>query len=303
VTDAGPLLAVSIDLDGVEHYAALHGRGESLPEAALDAVPARAAARFGALCRTLGIPGTLFAIGRDVEEGRGAPELRAALADGHELASHSYAHDYALSRRPTADVDADLARASRALAALGSPAPHGFRAPGYTLSAELVDALEATGAPYDSSRLASPPYYAAKAAVAAAMALRGRRSATVFGPVRDTLAPRRAVRLRPGLVELPVAVLPGVRVPFIGTLMVLAPEAATRLMARTLAADPLVVVELHGVDLCGPDDGLPPLQPDLRLPAAVKVRRLEKALRGLLALRRAVTLRDAARLATALPGG
>jgi len=267
VTDAGPLLAVSIDLDGVEHYAALHGRGESLPEAALDAVPARAAARFGALCRTLGIPGTLFAIGRDVEEGRGAPELRAALA------------------------------------ALGSPAPHGFRAPGYTLSAELVDALEATGAPYDSSRLASPPYYAAKAAVAAAMALRGRRSATVFGPVRDTLAPRRAVRLRPGLVELPVAVLPGVRVPFIGTLMVLAPEAATRLMARTLAADPLVVVELHGVDLCGPDDGLPPLQPDLRLPAAVKVRRLEKALRGLLALRRAVTLRDAARLATALPGG
>jgi peptidoglycan/xylan/chitin deacetylase (PgdA/CDA1 family) len=296
MSGAGGLLALSIDLDAVELYTGLHGRDGALAARARDAVPALAVQRFGELCARLGVPGTLFVVGRDAAEGRGAAQLRAALAAGHELASHSFGHDYALSRLARIDIDADLNRAQAALEALGAPGPHGFRAPGYTLSDGLLDALAARGAPYDSSLLPSAPYYALKAAVMAAVELRGGRSRAILGPVRDTWRARGPQRLRPGLVELPVAVLPGLRAPYIGTTMALAPELFGAAAARALARDALVTVELHGVDLCGPDDGVPPLQPDLRLPAGLKLRRIEAAVRALLAGRRAVTLAQAARL-------
>lgn len=298
-----PLVALSIDLDALDLYLGLYGLDEGvLSDKARAAVPARAAERFGELCASLGIRGTAFVVGRDLAAGRGHAELKALHRDGHELASHSFDHDYALTRRSPAEIDADLARAEEAIESLCGERPVGFRAPGYTLSPVLIEVLRARGYRYDSSLLPSPPYYAAKAAVMGALAIRGRTSRSILGHPGQLFRSRQPRAIAEGVVELPVAVLPGLRLPWIGTLVATVPAAVSSAMAAAFRWDRLVVVELHGVDLCDASDGVPPelvaRQRDLAVPATLKRARIEAALEGLLQRRRAVTLAEGACLAS-----
>jgi hypothetical protein len=159
--------------------------------------------------------------------------------------------------------------------------PVGFRAPGYLVNDELLEVVRDAGAAYDSSVFPSPPYYAAKAAKLFSMRLRGRPSRSVLDSPNVLRAPTRPYRLgKPywqagdGLLELPVQVTPGTRLPFIGTSLVLAGPDGARLMTRTVLAEPLVNLELHAMDFLGADDGLEGLvkhQPDVRVPFPRKV--------------------------------
>jgi hypothetical protein len=295
-----PLVALSIDLDALDFYQGLYGLQEPLSEQARQAIPARAIERFCDLCAELGIPGTLFVVGRDLAAGHGRGELRVAAAGGHEVASHSFSHDYALSRRSPAEIDADLAQAEAVIRDATGRAPVGFRAPGYTLSNNLRACIAQRGYLYDSSLFPSPPYYAAKATVIGGLTLLGKRSHSILGPVGQLFRPRGPHRDDAGFMELPVAVVPGLRVPYYGTVVTLFPEPASGALAGLLRWDPLVVLELHGVDLCDASDGVPrellARQRDLQVPASVKRRRIETAMRSFLRRRRGVTLAQAAQL-------
>jgi hypothetical protein len=109
-----------------------------------------------------------------------------------------------------------------------------------------------------------------------------------------------------GIRELPIAVLPWVRVPFIGTTIVaLGPRHVGR-VCGLLSDEFLVNVELHGIDLCGPDDpGMADLaghQPDATLPLPRKrdsIQAMIDHFRGLEA--EFVTLAEAAELAFQKP--
>lgn len=284
------LASISLDLDGLRHYAAIHGLpSETVPDAVEALVLERAVPRFLELLGRAGARGTLFVIGGEVTAA-GRPGLLRALGEGHELASHSHAHDYALSRRSPEAIDQDLAAAEAVLAGLGAGAPWGFRAPGYTLSPALLQALVARGYAYDASIFPAVPYWAAKAAVLGWMRLQGRRSGAILDTPRVLLAPRVPYRPdparpeRPGnapLVELPMSVTPRARLPFIGTFVVRAPWPLVRAAYLSLRGEPFLSLELHAVDLLGPEDGLPAAlsatQGDLQLPLQGKLDRLEQA--------------------------
>jgi peptidoglycan-N-acetylglucosamine deacetylase len=268
--------SVSIDLDGLGCYAAIHGLSLRLDERAQRAVPELAVQRFCELFEAMGVRATFFVIGRDA--GIAPARLRAAASAGHEIASHSYAHDYALSRRTREEIVQDLALAERAIEDACGNRPRGFRAPGYTLSAELLDAVRDRAYAYDSSLLPSPPYYAAKAAALALYALRGRRSESILGGLRQLFAPRGPHRRR-GVRELPVATLPGLRAPVIGTTVLPFPW-----LARRAFAGGHLNLELHGIDALDATDvpgEIAAAQPGLRMRAAEKLRRLRELLKTL----------------------
>ncbi|HEY4884742.1 MAG TPA: polysaccharide deacetylase family protein [Myxococcales bacterium] len=268
--------SVSIDLDGLGCYAAIHGLSLRLDERAQRAVPELAVQRFCELFDAMGVRATFFVIGRDA--GIAPARLRAAAGAGHEIASHSYAHDYALSRRTREEIAQDLALAERAIEDACGNRPRGFRAPGYTLSAELLDAVRDRAYAYDSSLLPSPPYYAAKAAALALYALRGRRSESILGGLRQLFAPRGPHRRR-GVRELPVATLPGLRAPVIGTTVLPFPW-----LARRAFAGGHLNLELHGIDALDATDvpgEIATAQPGLRMRAAEKLRRLRELLKTL----------------------
>lgn len=167
--------------------------------------------------------------------------------------------------------------------------PRGFRAPGYTVSDALLATVAETGHTYDSSVFPSPPYYAAKVAAFAAIRLRGRRSAAILDRAEVLRAPTRPYRLghpyfRPGsgLLELPVQVTRGARLPYIGTGLVLAGELGARLLTELVLGEPFINLELHGIDLLGEGDGLDALrgyQPDVRFSVAEKRARFDAQIR------------------------
>jgi peptidoglycan-N-acetylglucosamine deacetylase len=267
------LAAVSIDLDEIHHYYAIHGL--TAAGRAEHAVYDRAVPRASEWAESLGLPLTFFVVGRDLERPENAETARALVQRGYELANHSLSHLYDLTRRDRAEMAREVAGGIEALTRAVGTRPVGFRAPGYLVNDELIDVLASFGVAYDSSVFPSPPYYAAKAAKLVSLKLRGRSSHSMHGSAKVLLAPVRPYRLgRPywkaggGLPELPIQVLPGSRLPYIGTSLVLAGADAARLMTRTLMLEPFVNIELHGLDFLGNDDDLTallPHQPDARL--------------------------------------
>ena len=290
------LAAVSVDLDEVPCYTAIHGLEPPDDEAA-HAIYRRATPRLATLFAEEGIDATFFAIGRDLADDRAAATLRDLAASGHEIGNHSLDHLYDLTRRDAATVREQVVGGADAIERATGVRPEGFRAPGYTITDDVFDVLADAGVAYDSSVFPCPAYYAAKATAIGAIRLRGRRSHSVVDDPRVLLSPADPYRVgRPywrrdgGLVELPIGVtrdLSG-RLPYIGTSVVLAGERGARTLTRLVLGRPLVNLELHGIDLADArDDGLEwlaPHQPDLRRNAREK----EAALRAALA-----TLRDA----------
>ncbi|HUJ26378.1 MAG TPA: polysaccharide deacetylase family protein [Myxococcales bacterium] len=268
------LWSVSVDLDGLGCYAAIHGLKLKLDDRALRAVPEVALERFCELFEDLRISATFFAVGSEVQYG--GDGLRRAASGGHEIGSHSFAHDYAMSRWDAARVAKDVEAAEEALAAAGVPKPRGFRAPGYSLSAAMLGVLRERGYAYDSSLLPSPPYMAAKACVLAWYALRGRRSASILASAGLS---RRGAHRRRGVRELPMATLPVVRVPAIGTSVLAAPW-----LARAAFAGGHFNFELHGIDALDATDvpaEIAAVQPGVRTKAADKLERLRAVLQAL----------------------
>jgi peptidoglycan-N-acetylglucosamine deacetylase len=307
VTSARPRLAsVSVDLDEIPCYTAIHG----LPPpaaAARHAIYDRALPRWLDFFDAHGIKGTFFVVGADLERAENAARVRDALARGHEIASHSHGHLYDLTRRPRERMEEEIDRATAVLAEVTGTRPLGFRSPGYTTSEALLEILAARDYLYDSSVFPCPAYYAAKATAMLAIRLRGRRTHSVLDHPRVLLAPADPYRIGAryhlrgqGLLELPVAVTRGLRLPFIGTFVVVGGERVARALARGCAGRPLVSFEAHGIDLANAErDGLEallPHQPDLRVPLDQKLARLASAVRELeVRGHRFVRMDDAAR--------
>jgi hypothetical protein len=76
------------------------------------------------------------------------------------------------------------------------------------------------------------------------------------------------------MLELPVQVTRGPRLPFIGTALTLAGPDRARQLARLVVGEPLINLELHGIDALDAQDDLEALrahQPDVRVPTSRKL--------------------------------
>src|SRR4029079_17760768 len=275
------ICSVSVDLDAIACYYRIHALPGAAPEPARFAILRRCLPRFAELFARHGVRATFFVVGADLEddaEGRAA--LAALARAGHELASHTHTHPYDFIRLGAGAIAEEIDRAHAAIAACAGTPPVGFRAPGYDISAEAIEALQARGYRYDSSVFPSVAYYGAKAVVMGAMRVTGRESGSVLGNPRALFAPRAPYRPAAGspyraggngILELPIAVTGGVRLPVIGTSLTLAPAGLRRRMVAAARREPLFNLELHGIDLCDAaahdiPATLVARQPDLRRP-------------------------------------
>jgi len=300
---------ISIDLDALPHYATLYGLPAScLPEAGRDAVARTAPGRLCELMAEVAAPATFFAVGEDLASEAAAAPLRQASSAGHEIGNHTLHHRYRLTALPPEEMAEEVEGGAAAIAAAVGVRPIGFRAPGYTLSAPLLERVVLSGHTYDSSTYPAAPYYLAKAAVLGLQRISGRRSSSRLDRARVLTAPRlpyRPSRTEPyrrgylPLIELPISTTPFVRFPFIGTFLNLLPELAFDAVYRSLRRDPFVNLELHGIDLMDASDGagemLPRHQRDLTVPAAKKLERLRRLLRRMANDFELVTLGQASR--------
>lgn len=288
------LCAVSVDLDEIPCYTAIHGLSLPLTEAARQAVYRKALPRLAALFESRSVRATLFAIGSDLEQPHASAALRQLAGRGHEIGNHSYGHRYDLTRLPEHEMREQVARGIEVIERTVGQRPRGFRAPGYTFTDTLHRVLQELEVGYDSSVFPCPAYYAPKLLAIGAYRLLERptrsipdhpRVLSASGDPYHMGAPY--TRRGRGVLELPIGVtrdLTG-RLPFIGTSLTLAGRAGSRLLCRMIEGRELINLELHGIDASDAEQdeltSLRDAQPDLRKSAAKKLEILDAVLERL----------------------
>jgi hypothetical protein len=305
---AGDKIAVvSVDLDEVPCYAAIHGVAI---EGSAHAIYEHAIDRLATLFREEEVPATFFVIGSDLVHEPSAEKARMLATAGHEMASHTLSHYYDFTRRDRRTIEHEIAGNEQAFERAGLDKPVGFRAPGYTITDEVFEVLAARGYAYDSSVFPSPTYYAGKAAFIRMMRSLGRVTRSIVDDPRVLLASAEPYRVgKPywqrgdGIVELPIAVTRGARVHYIGTSVAMAGERGARALTRAMSGRGVVSLELHGIDASDADtDGLRWLakhQRDLSRSAEKKIAALRAAIRTLREMGyRFATAKDAASAVT-----
>ncbi len=303
------IACLNADLDGLAHYAAIHGLSPAvLDPAGADAVARLAPLRLSELFAAASICGTFFAVGEDVPaSSSAAAALRRAALAGHEIGNHTRSHPYDLVRLSPSRIQAEVEGGAAAIAEATGKRPVGFRAPGYTLSATVLRSVVESGHAYDSSVFPALPYYLGKAAVMALRGLSGRPSRAILDRPRALLAPTGPYRPAAGepyargrlpLWELPITVEPWTRFPFIGTFLTTLPWPAVDALWKRVRHLPFLNVELHGIDVMDASDGVGPAlaaaQRDLALPAGRKIERLTLLAKRLASEFEVVTLGQAA---------
>jgi peptidoglycan/xylan/chitin deacetylase (PgdA/CDA1 family) len=263
------LCAISVDLDEIPNYYAIHGLDPSASSGrGLTAVYDVAVGRLLDLAEEERVPLTLFAIGSDLVRTENAETLRGAHDRGHEIANHTLDHRYDLTRLGREEIARQVEGGITAIAhAVGEP-PVGFRAPGYTITDEVFDVLQDLGVKYDSSVFPCPAYWALKATAIGVYKARGRESRSIVDTPSVLRAPTRPYfvgkpywKRGTGLLELPVQVTPKLRLQFIGTTVTMAGPTGARRLAEMCVGEPLVNLELHGIDVLDERDGLEELAP------------------------------------------
>jgi hypothetical protein len=303
------LASVSVDLDPIACYYKIHALGPH-PTALAEVVLRRAVPRYLEIFARHRVRATFFVVGSDLSSPSARALVRDIAAAGHEVANHSFSHHYDLARRPKVEIADEIRRADDVIAAAAGVSLSGFRAPGYDISADMLEIVAGLGYVYDSSIFPAPAYYAAKAAVMAGLRLVGRRSGAVMTDPRALLAPADPYRPSPTapwrrgqatVIELPIAVTPGLRLPAIGTNLLLFPTPLRAAWLERMRGRHFFNLELHGIDLVDADaDGVPTelvaRQPDLRAPLAAKQRAFEATLDRLALEYRFVPLREVAQV-------
>jgi peptidoglycan/xylan/chitin deacetylase (PgdA/CDA1 family) len=147
-----------------------------------------------------GATATCFVVSAAAE--RHPDAVRAFADEGHEIGSHTHTH------RLLSDLDAagqreEMAASKRRLEALTGASVDGFRAPAFDLAADHFGLLAEVGYTYDSS-------------VVAARSIPG-----WYGGEYDMTEPGPATRVDPdapeSVREVPVSVMPRLRLPLTGT--------------------------------------------------------------------------------------
>lgn len=141
-----------------------------------------------------GIYCTFFVTGYFAE--REPESVKEILEHGHEIASHGYEHHY---RKRVFDVENDVRKSKEILEKITGKNVIGFRAPQVQYSLELLQLLKKYGFRYDSSLHPAflPGYY----------------------PLSHLRQPLHIHEPVPGITEIPVGVIPGLRLPIVWMFM------------------------------------------------------------------------------------
>lgn len=253
---------------------------------------ALAVPRALAMLRKKALRATFFAVGKDALMSSNRDTIAAIADAGHEVGNHSFRHDPWLHLYTEREIDEEIGRAEQAILAATSQRPVGFRGPGHSLTGNVLSAVARRGYAYDASTWPTfvmpivRAYYFSTGRFTKAQKRQRRR---MGGTVREGLRPLRPYRWvteAGALLELPVATLPVLRLPFHMTYLHLLAGRSKSLALSYLRFCLLVCRRgniapsflLHATDFIGEEDHVRlPYVPGMTVPVGEKAMLTERA--------------------------
>ncbi|MBA3338376.1 MAG: polysaccharide deacetylase family protein [Geodermatophilaceae bacterium] len=240
----------------------------------------------------LGVEATFFVVADELEQNLAIQGLvRSAHEAGHEIENHTYSHPFGLAGLSREQVVDEIAKCNSIVQDITGRRPVGFRSPGYSMNAALLDLLEEQGMRYDSSAFWSVLNVMAR--LRPSLLSRSAQAGRELGDVTRELGaspymPDRTHWSTPGseprsLWELPLPRLAGI--PFYNTFNLWAPRPYTQLAAR-LVNRPFLVYLFHLIEFVDLSDRSVPdelkVHPNVSTPVATKLGRTRQTMTALL---------------------
>lgn len=250
---------LQVDVDGLWAVRACYGRDEA-GTFHVDPCWEEGLPRLAGIFNRASIPASFFIVGRDLELKNKRRMARGLLRNGFELANHSYTHRIGLTTQPLGIIHREIRRTDRSLRRIGA-SPVGFRSPGYDIDGRVLRAVRQIGYLYDASVLPTPwvPLLRVADAWLSRKLPGGKRQ---FGRWVYARAPRQPYfplryRIRKPardpmeqrLVEFPVSVTPGLRLPLTASALLGCSRNQLRdLFERLARKNRPVLLLLHAID-------------------------------------------------------
>ena len=183
---------------------------------------------FSRFLERYGAKATLFMVGDDFLQPANAAPIRAAAAEGQEIANHSMSHPQGFRLLDPAAMEAEIAGMEDACASLTGRRPVGFRSPGWNIGDRAAAILKRRGYVYDSSVHPTSLMPLFKFLHWWNTARREPIDRTSMGQLNYMVSPSRPYRASAtslarrgadGIIELPITVVPAVRLPFWATFL------------------------------------------------------------------------------------
>jgi peptidoglycan-N-acetylglucosamine deacetylase len=169
----------------------------------------------------LGLKVTFFIVGRDAALPKNSASLPLLTKAGHEVGNHSFHHEPWLHTKTAPEIAREIEEAENAILGVFGRRPLGFRGPGFSWNADLLEILAARGYLYDASTFPTflgplgRLYYFAQARLSASQKTERK---DLFGKFAEGFRPVRPYRWRlqsgADLLEIPVTTLPLLKTPF-----------------------------------------------------------------------------------------
>lgn len=164
---------------------------------------------------------TFFIVGKDTESGENRRYLSMITERGHEVGNHSYHHESWIQTYSYEQVKAEIVDAEEAIFKAMGKRPEGFRGPGFSWSKDLLEVLSERNYLYDASTLPTwigpfaRRYYFSKSDLPEE---EKKARKELFGNFKDVFRPNKPYQHRlkadRRLLEIPVTVIPIIRLPF-----------------------------------------------------------------------------------------
>ena len=210
-----PLASISLNLENKWSYLKIHGDSawRWFPTYFDVLIP-----RVMEFLRERNLRITVFLTGQDAAMPEHLDLIRSIAADGHEIANYSFHNEPWLASDSVASLQGEIARAEEQIEETSGYHPVGFRAPGFIISHDVLQAITQRGDLYDSSTM--PTYVGAAARPyrfnpGELPEGRKQREVASWG-WRNARRPLHAYFWQLGeneLLEIPVTTMPGVRIP------------------------------------------------------------------------------------------
>jgi hypothetical protein len=200
---------------------------------------------FSRVLERYGAKATLFMVGHDFLQPQNVEPIRAIAAQGHEIANHSMHHAQGFRYLAPEQMEAEIGGMEEACRAVTGQVPVGFRSPGWNIGDRALPILKRRGYLYDSSVHPTSLMPLFKFLHWWNTRSRSGGDRTAMGQLNYMWAPRHPYRTsmaslsRPGaggIVELPVTVVPVVRLPFWATFLLASGIDAFKASLRALVA-------------------------------------------------------------------
>jgi peptidoglycan-N-acetylglucosamine deacetylase len=164
---------------------------------------------------------TFFIVGQDAAMDQNREYLQEIVSHGHEVGNHSFYHESWLQKYSAEAIKKEINAAHQQIVQTTGQEPVGFRGPGFSWSATLLETLADRNYLYDASTLPTyigplaRRYYFSKSTLDDE---EKKERSELFGSLKDGFRPVKPYLWRLGssrtILELPVTTMPIVKTPF-----------------------------------------------------------------------------------------